>query len=611
MNKPILLTLLFLVSIKTSSQNNPMQSPGWVKDLIIYEIATKGFTSPNGPESGTFNSLKEKIPYLRDLGITGVWLTGHHLCAPRFFYHCWNQYAVIRPDSIDPSLGTEEDFKALVEEFHKNGIKVFLDVITHGVMNSSSLIAEHPGWFRGGSWGMTDYDWQGSHADLDEWWVDMYTNYVTTFGVDGYRLDVDIYRPDLWKRIKENCTKAGHPIAVWSESDIYTDGACDFLQRQAAVSIQTQGVDTNSYLATDVPRYFIQRSNRSKYYQAEVHYSDNSAQYGSTDNDAVHIHYGPPYISPDPEYIKNPLRVTLIYDPAIQPSNEKYKADEESDYIQLKIENLNPQKRITWFSVRTVGYWTTNWQFGSPNEWYTLLGGIENTILYLKPFVPDIKYYSIQLSCHDDGWDGFPENGNPYVAEGSRCIFGYSFLFTPAIPVFFAGEEFSAAYKPVPNLTPDLFGQKKEGTGRWLYGSWIQWDQLQQKEHSQMLEDVKKMIRIRKENSDLFFAWTDDKMPDMISLEFQSEIKIPTPYLVWNNKKIIIIAGNNTDRDVACTVHIPLEKSGLEPGKTYKVHDLWNEKTMDVKGSELANLQVRIKRDHIPSGGISVIAIEK
>lgn len=44
---------------------------------------------------------------------------------------------------------------------------------------------------------MTDFDWQGGHADLDEWWVVTFTDYVVNDGVDGYRLDVDIYRPDL------------------------------------------------------------------------------------------------------------------------------------------------------------------------------------------------------------------------------------------------------------------------------------------------------------------------------------------------------------------------------------------------------------------------------
>lgn len=86
-------------------------TPPWVQDLIIYEVATKGFTSPNGPESGTFNSLRAQLPYLENLGITGMWLTGYSLCDGHHFYNIWTQYAVIEPDQIDLSLGTEEEFK--------------------------------------------------------------------------------------------------------------------------------------------------------------------------------------------------------------------------------------------------------------------------------------------------------------------------------------------------------------------------------------------------------------------------------------------------------------------------------------------------------------------
>ncbi len=60
-------------------------TPSWARDLIIYEIATKGFTSPKGPESGTFNSLKDRLAYLEELGITGIWLTGHSLADA---HHC-------------------------------------------------------------------------------------------------------------------------------------------------------------------------------------------------------------------------------------------------------------------------------------------------------------------------------------------------------------------------------------------------------------------------------------------------------------------------------------------------------------------------------------------
>jgi uncharacterized lipoprotein YddW (UPF0748 family) len=87
--------------------------------------------------------------------------------------------------------------------------KDFLDVITHGVINYSPLIGEHPAWFKGESWGMTDFDWYGGHSDLDDWWVKTYTDYVTRYGVDGFRLDVNMYRPELWNGGKKELTLAG------------------------------------------------------------------------------------------------------------------------------------------------------------------------------------------------------------------------------------------------------------------------------------------------------------------------------------------------------------------------------------------------------------------
>lgn len=63
------------------------EAPDDLEQLIIYEIATKGYTSPNGPESGTFASLTEKMPYLEELGINAIWLSGHQQCDKNHFYN--------------------------------------------------------------------------------------------------------------------------------------------------------------------------------------------------------------------------------------------------------------------------------------------------------------------------------------------------------------------------------------------------------------------------------------------------------------------------------------------------------------------------------------------
>jgi len=107
-------------------------SPEWTKDLVIYEIAPRGFTSPNGPESGTFESSPGAATLLAEPGRHRH--LARRLCAvdSTHFFNIWMCYASIEPDKIDPSLGTPDDFKALIEEAHSRGIKVFLDVTTHG-----------------------------------------------------------------------------------------------------------------------------------------------------------------------------------------------------------------------------------------------------------------------------------------------------------------------------------------------------------------------------------------------------------------------------------------------------------------------------------------------
>lgn len=491
MKKTICLVfVIFILNSLALRSQNVSTTPSYTKDIVIYEIAPKGFTSPNGPETGTFRSMMEKLPYLKKLGINTIWLTGHNWADNHHFYGIWTQYAVIRPDSIEPTLGTPEDLKLLVETAHKNGIKIFLDVITHGVMSSSPMIKQHPEWFKGGSWGMTDYDWKGGHKDLDEWWIKTWTNYVLKYGVDGFRLDVSIYRPDLWKAIKQYCAKAGHPIVVLDEgSDPFTEGAIDFYQHHARfMDHKDQDVDFRQLLTYDVAKYYISDTCRQSF------------------------------------------------------------------------------------------------------------------------------YYSNQLSCHDNGWQGFPAGVNPYVAEGSRYLFGYSFLLVPSIPVFMAGEEFNADFKPLPRLSPDLYGKNPPGNNsRWLYGSWIQWDQLDQPDKKAMFEDVKLMLSIRKSEKDIVHAFKPgDKNKHVLPVRLKAmNGEIPIPYLMWSKNKALLVAANPfINKDIDLSVDIPLDKTGINKGK-FKVTDLWNVGNPVVfSGNELKNFEFRISRDKQPKGGIAIYKIE-
>lgn len=582
-NNVFLLFVMMTGIIQSLCAQPTVETPLWTKDLIIYELSTRSFTSPHGPETGTFKSLKEKVPYLHDLGINAVWLTGHHWADHKHFYNIWTQYACIRPDSIDLVLGTRKEFKSLIEEFHRHEIRVFLDVITHGVVPHSPLIVEKPQWFKGESWGMTDFDWYGGHQDLDDWWVDTHTKYVTECGIDGYRLDVDIYRPDLWHKIKENARNSGHPIIVFAENEVFTDDVSDFNQTITRMGTNTVALVQGSKLLYNVADYyqdFVNRRKKNEIVRVAVTYTD------------------------DTEDFSDLVRKTGSLKFQIEETNQSN--------IKVTVTNVNKDKsikRIRIFpSIYRIPYVieATKTQRSFPLS----ITGLSEITLEFTPYAIDKSYLSNELSSHDRGWDGFPLDKNPYLAQGSRCIFGYSFAFTPAILFFMAGEEFDADFVPLPTLSPYLFKKEDIGKGRWLYGSWIQWDQLKQKKNQEMLADVKKMLSIRKQEKDIIHSSLNSVKPNIEALEYKSSDPIPVPYIIWNDRKAILVAGNNLNRDVKLTVTLPLERIGMSDASRIRITDLWN------GGEEIKNinnkteLTLQIKKDKIPGGGVVVMKIE-
>lgn len=120
-------------------------TPDWVSKTVWYQIFLDRFytknplipfdTHPvnnNQIFGGNLQGVIAKIPYLKDLGITGIYFT------PIFEAKTAHKYDTINYFKIDPSFGTNEDFKELVDKCHEAGIKVMLD----GVFNHSGFL--HP-----------------------------------------------------------------------------------------------------------------------------------------------------------------------------------------------------------------------------------------------------------------------------------------------------------------------------------------------------------------------------------------------------------------------------------------------------------------------------------
>ncbi|WP_056956096.1 alpha-glucosidase [Lacticaseibacillus pantheris] len=108
----------------------------WYNHAIIYQIYPKSFQDSNGDGIGDLNGIRQRIPYLKRLGITAVWLNPIFV-SPQVD----NGYDVANYFAIDESMGTMADMDALINDFHAAGIRIILDF----VLNHTS--DQHP-WFQ-------------------------------------------------------------------------------------------------------------------------------------------------------------------------------------------------------------------------------------------------------------------------------------------------------------------------------------------------------------------------------------------------------------------------------------------------------------------------------
>ncbi|MFB9326887.1 alpha-amylase family glycosyl hydrolase [Paenibacillus aurantiacus] len=102
---------------------------------VWYELFVRSFYDTNGDGIGDLNGVTQKLDYLKDLGVEGIWLMPINASPSYHGYDVTDYY------SVNPQYGTMDDMKKMLDEAHKRGIKVIMDL----VVNHTSK--EHP-WFK-------------------------------------------------------------------------------------------------------------------------------------------------------------------------------------------------------------------------------------------------------------------------------------------------------------------------------------------------------------------------------------------------------------------------------------------------------------------------------
>ncbi len=179
-----------------------------------YEIFVRSFYDSNGDGIGDLNGVKEKLPYIADMGFKTIWLM------PIFPSGSYHGYDVIDYFDVNSDYGTLNDFDSLVAEAKKYNVDIMLDMVFNhcsiknsyftqsfaDYKNDNTSVDSKKDWFNFGPGGdhvyegvlyeskfdasMPDFnlDSEGVRAEMEKickFWIER--------GVKGFRLDAVLY----------------------------------------------------------------------------------------------------------------------------------------------------------------------------------------------------------------------------------------------------------------------------------------------------------------------------------------------------------------------------------------------------------------------------------
>ncbi|MFW6285412.1 MAG: alpha-amylase family glycosyl hydrolase [Bacillota bacterium] len=196
-----------------------------LRDAFIYQVFVRNHT-----EEGTFKALKKDLDRIRDLGVDILYLLPVHPIGEKHRKgDLGSPYSIQDYRAIHTSLGTEEDFKELIEAVHQRGMKIMMDIVFNHTSYDSVLFNTHPEWFYqenghytnrvGDWWDIVDFDYEKADG-LEDYLIETLEHY-TRMGVDGYRFDVASFLPLDFLSKAHQAVKAIDPDTIWLSESVH------------------------------------------------------------------------------------------------------------------------------------------------------------------------------------------------------------------------------------------------------------------------------------------------------------------------------------------------------------------------------------------------------
>jgi cyclomaltodextrinase len=197
--------------------------PQWVREGIIYEIYPRTFS-----EGGNFDGITAQLDRLKDLGVNILWLMPiHPIGQEKKKGPIGSPYAVRDYYAINPDYGTAADFKRLVAETHRRGMKLIIDIVANHTSWDSVMMKNPEFYVRDASGKITyPHDWSDvaelnyDNPALRRYMIDMLKFWLKDFDLDGFRCDVAAEVPtDFWEQARTELEKVKPAIVMLAEAD--------------------------------------------------------------------------------------------------------------------------------------------------------------------------------------------------------------------------------------------------------------------------------------------------------------------------------------------------------------------------------------------------------
>ncbi|MEC1288803.1 glycoside hydrolase family 13 protein [Bacillus mojavensis] len=262
-NEKTLETIHYYFKLPFVHETDTFQAPEWAKSTVWYQIFPERFANGRedlSPENvlpwgskdpdvndffgGDLQGIVDKLDYVEDLGVNGIYLT------PIFSAPSNHKYDTLDYYSIDPHFGDPELFRTLVSQLHQRGMRIMLDAVFNHIGSASpqwqdvvkkGAQSRYKDWFHIHSFPVTEGNYDTfaftpdmpklhtANPEVQRYLLDIALYWIREFDIDGWRLDVaNEVDHAFWKTFKQAVSAEKPDIyilgEIWHSSEPWLRG---------------------------------------------------------------------------------------------------------------------------------------------------------------------------------------------------------------------------------------------------------------------------------------------------------------------------------------------------------------------------------------------------